>query len=125
MKRKLGLAKATKVGPADLPQTLLSDVRSLIVEARVGVARAVNAGLVTLYWHIGRRIRQDILKEKRAGYGQEIVVTLSRQLVLEFGRGFDEKNLRRRVQLAEVFSDREKLHEAVRLARARLEQRKS
>jgi predicted nuclease of restriction endonuclease-like (RecB) superfamily len=64
-------------------------------------------GLVTLYWHIGRRIRQDILKEKRAGYGEEIVVTLSRQLVLEFGRGFDEKNLRRMVQLAEVFPDRE------------------
>jgi len=36
--------------------------------------------LTTLYWQIGNRIRQDILEEKRAEYGQEIVVTLSRQL---------------------------------------------
>ena len=29
-------------------------------------ARAVDAGLVTLYWHIGRRVHRDILNEKRA-----------------------------------------------------------
>jgi len=33
-----------------------------------------------LYWQIGSRIRQDILKEKRARYGKEIVATLSQQL---------------------------------------------
>jgi predicted nuclease of restriction endonuclease-like (RecB) superfamily len=59
-----------------------------------------------LYWQIGQRIRQDILQEKRAGYGEQIVVTLSRQLEQEFGRGFAEKNLRRMVQFAEVFPDR-------------------
>ena len=32
---------------------------------------------------------------------------LSRQLVPEFGRGFEEKNLRRMVQFAEVFPDPE------------------
>ncbi len=32
------------------------------------------------YDEYGNRIRQDILKEKRAEYGKEIVVTLSRQL---------------------------------------------
>jgi hypothetical protein len=45
------------------------------------------------------------LKEKRAEYGDEIVVTLSRQLALEFGRGFTEKNVRRMVQFAEAFPD--------------------
>ena len=33
---------------------------------RRDVARTVNAALVVLYWNVGRRIRQDILKEKRA-----------------------------------------------------------
>ena len=33
-----------------------------------------------LHWQMGSRIRQDVLKEKRAEYGREIVVTLSRQL---------------------------------------------
>ncbi len=44
------------------------------------MAVTVNAGLTILYWQIGDRIRQDILKEKRAEYGKEIVATLSRQL---------------------------------------------
>ena len=79
---------------------LLTDVRELILQARAGVARAVDSGLVTLYWHVGRRIRQDILKEKRAEYGQKIVAALGRQLEVEFGRGFSEKNLRRMVLVA-------------------------
>jgi predicted nuclease of restriction endonuclease-like (RecB) superfamily len=56
---------------------------------------------------MGRRIRQDILKEKRAEYGAQIVAALGRQLEREFGNGFGEKNLRRMVQFAEVFPDRE------------------
>ncbi len=67
---------------------LLGDVRALIEAAREQTARAVNSALVSLYWHIGTRIRQDILREKRAGYGEEIVATLSRQLTAEFGRGY-------------------------------------
>jgi predicted nuclease of restriction endonuclease-like (RecB) superfamily len=59
-----------------------------------------------LHWEIGRRIRQDILREERAGYGEKIVVSLARQLEQDFGRGFTEKNLRRMVQFAEVFSNR-------------------
>jgi hypothetical protein len=34
-------------------------------------------------------------------------VTLSRQLAAEFGHGFAEKNLRRMIQLAELFPERE------------------
>src|SRR5665213_2016163 len=87
------------------PGTLMADVRELIVQARAGVARAMDAGLVTLYWHVGRRIRQDILKKKRAGYGERIVAALGRQLEREFGRGFGSKNLHRMIQFAEVFPD--------------------
>ena len=38
---------------------------------------------------------------ERATYGAQIVATLSRQLVLEYGRGFAEKNLRRMVLFGE------------------------
>jgi predicted nuclease of restriction endonuclease-like (RecB) superfamily len=84
---------------------LLADVRELILSARQTVARGVNAALVVLYWKVGRRIRTEILKEKRAEYGAEIVVMLSRQLTLEFGDGFGDKNLRRMIQFAEAFPD--------------------
>ena len=105
MPRKLSLTKVSAKPARVAP--LLAEVRGLILSAREQVARAVDSGLVTLYWHIGRRIRQDILKEKRVEYGAEIVATLSRHLEAEFGRGFAEKNLRRMVQFAEVFPDKQ------------------
>ena len=87
------------------PDGLFKDLRALIVEVRQDVARQVNSALVMLYWRVGRRIRQDILKEKRAGYGEEIVPTLSTQLVSEFGSSFSTRNLWHMLRFAEVFRD--------------------
>ena len=89
------------------PKVLLKDLRELIAEARQDVARQVNSALVLLYWRMGKRIRQDILKEKRAEYGEQIVATLSRQLVIEFGNGYSRPNLFRMIRFAEVFADEE------------------
>lgn len=79
----------------------------MILAAREQVAKAVNSGLTLLYWQIGDRVRRESLNEKRAGYGERIVPTLSAKLSAEFGRGFAEKNLRRMMQFAEAFPDRE------------------
>ncbi|MBI3016185.1 MAG: DUF1016 domain-containing protein, partial [Candidatus Tectomicrobia bacterium] len=87
------------------PPSLHTEIRELILSARNQVAQAVNAGLTRLYWQVGDRVRREILKEKRAEYGEEIVVSLSRQLEQEFGRGFSEKNLRRMVQFTEAIPD--------------------
>lgn len=86
---------------------LLTEVRHLVVEARQQTARMVNAGLTLLYWQVGSRVRRELLKEKRADYGEQIVSALGRQLESEFGKGFAEKNLRRMIQFAEVFPNRE------------------
>lgn len=67
---------------------LLSDLRTLIGTAQERIATNVNTELTMLYWHIGRRIRIDILQEERAKYGDEIVQTLAVQLTTEFGKGF-------------------------------------
>ena len=90
-----------------VPKTLLKDLRELIAEARQDVARQVNSTLVLLYWRVGKRIRQDILKEKRAEYGERIVSAVSRELAAEFGQGFSEKNLRHMICFAEVLPDEE------------------
>lgn len=84
---------------------LLQDLRSMIGETRRHVARTVDSSLVMLYWNIGHRIRKNILKEKRAEYGEEIVSALGRQLASEFGRGFSEKSLRHMIRFAEAFPD--------------------
>ena len=94
--------KAIRASPT---RPLLSDVRALILEARQRVAQAVNAGLTLLYWNIGSRIRMDILKEKRAEYGEEIVQSLTGQLTAEFGRGFSRSNLFNMIRFAEVYPD--------------------
>jgi len=86
---------------------LLSDLRDLIESARERTASAVNAELVMLYWHVGHRIREDILDRARAEYGKQIVSTLSTQLVPEYGRGFGPRNLHRMIRFAEVFAERE------------------
>ena len=65
----------------------------------------MNSALVWLYWNIGKRIREDVLQDKRAKYGDEIVATLSRQLTIEFGKGFTEESLRRMIQFAALFPD--------------------
>lgn len=106
MKSKRALRRS---GPARLAlaRSVLAEVRDLILEARQQTARMVNSSLTILYWRVGDRVRREILKERRAEYGAEIVRTLAERLEEEFGRGFGEKSLRRMVQFAEAFSDPE------------------
>jgi predicted nuclease of restriction endonuclease-like (RecB) superfamily len=84
---------------------LFKDIKYLIEESKNFVATTVNASMTMLFWKIGERINMDILESKRAEYGKQIVVTLSRQLVQEYGGSFNEKNLRRMIQFAAVFPD--------------------
>ena len=84
---------------------LFNDIKNLIEESKSFVATTVNASMTMLFWKIGERINRDILVNKRAEYGKQIVVTLSRQLVQEYGSSFEEKNLRRIIQFAIVFPD--------------------
>jgi predicted nuclease of restriction endonuclease-like (RecB) superfamily len=102
-----GINKITK-------ENLLTDIAQLIKESRNHIAYNTNATLTYLYWKIGKRVNQDILENKRAEYGKQIVVLLSRQLVSDFGRSFEEKNLRRMMQFAEVFSDESIVVSAIR-----------
>lgn len=94
--------RKTPAKPAD---RLLSDLRGLIKETRAHVATTVNAALTTLYWRIGKRINEEILKGERAGYGEQIVSAAGRQLEEEFGRGFSVKSLRHMIRFTEAFPD--------------------
>ena len=58
-----------------------------------------------MFWQVGNRVNQDILQNKRAEYGKQIVPTVSAQLENKYGRNFTEKNVRRMLRFAEQFSD--------------------
>ena len=83
----------------------LGDIKALIEEGHRQAVATVNMGLTLLYWRIGQRIHAEILQGERAAYGEQIVATLSRQLVAEYGRGYTEKTLRRMIQFAQAFLD--------------------
>jgi len=50
------------------------------------------------------------LEGKRAGYGKEIVATLSQELTIEYGKGFSRRNLFNMIRFAEVFSEKKIVH---------------
>jgi predicted nuclease of restriction endonuclease-like (RecB) superfamily len=107
-KKKSQPVKLTKRPSKPVPtRSLLGDLRQLIEAAREQTARAVNSTLVTMYWQIGKRIREDVLQNQRAEYGDAILQTLSEKLTEEYGRGFSEKSLWHMMRFAEVFPDEE------------------
>ena len=90
---------------ASVSGPLLSDIRGLIEQARQHLATTVNSALTTLYWHIGRRIRTEVLQDKRAAYGEHVITGLSERLEADYGRGYSAKGLRHMVRFAEAFPE--------------------
>lgn len=84
---------------------LVSELKQLIQEAKTQVAVQVNSAMTMMYWQIGNKINTEILKDQRAEYGKQIVKNVSDDLVAEFGNSFSEKNLRRMMRFALIFSD--------------------
>jgi predicted nuclease of restriction endonuclease-like (RecB) superfamily len=86
---------------------LLDELREMIEKTREYVASVVNSRLTLLYWHIGERIQHEILRGERAEYGKSIISSLSHQLTLEYGNGFNSTNLHRMVNFSETFPDKQ------------------
>lgn len=86
-------------------QTLFSEIRQLIDQAKQRAAVAINAEITLLYWQVGKRIQTEVLQGQRAEYGRQIIVSLSEQLTQTYGRGWGEKQLRHCLRLAETFPD--------------------
>ncbi|HWK08046.1 MAG TPA: PDDEXK nuclease domain-containing protein [Puia sp.] len=93
---------------------LVNDIVFLIEESKSHIAQTVNSTLTLLYWRIGKRINEEVLGNKRADYGKQVISGLASQLVLEYGNGFSEKSIRRMIQFAEVFPDEQIVVSAIR-----------
>ena len=89
----------------DINNSLFADVKQIIEQGRGQVAQAVNVGVTATYWNVGKRINDDVLENKRAEYGKQILSTLSTKLTLEFGKGWSDKQLRHCLRFAETFPD--------------------
>jgi predicted nuclease of restriction endonuclease-like (RecB) superfamily len=86
-------------------QILFNELSTLIEQSQQQVVAQSNSTLTLLFWNIGRRINNEILKNKRADYGKQVVPKVSAQLQNKYGRNFELGNLRRMIQFTEQFSD--------------------
>ena len=84
---------------------LVQEISLLIEESKQQVVRTANSALTTLFWQVGKRVNDEVLKNDRAQYGKQIIANVSAQLELRYGRNFTEKNLRRMMQFAVEFPE--------------------
>ena len=84
---------------------LISEIKTLIEQSKQQVSVTVNATITMLYWNIGKKINNEILKDQRGEYGKQIVAKLSQQLSVEYGKGWSEKQLRHCLRFAETIQN--------------------
>ncbi|MBQ8133336.1 MAG: DUF1016 family protein [Clostridia bacterium] len=84
-------------------------IRNSVITAQNKVYSAVNTAMVTAYWEIGEQIYKACGENVRAEYGKNLLKYLSDRLTAEFGKGFDESNLRRMRQFYLSFPIRDTL----------------
>ena len=76
-------------------QKLYTSICSIINKARSNAYKAVNFAMVVSYWSIGQQIVEDEQQgNTRAEYGKAVLKELSKKLTAEYGKGYDESNLR-------------------------------
>ena len=75
-------------------QYLFVAIKEIIIQAKQIAYRSNNSILLKMYWEIGKLIVEDEQGGKaKAAYGKAVLKTLGKRLTLEFGKGFDERNL--------------------------------
>ncbi len=80
------LAWRSAAGLPSLEQDLVARVSALIDSARDSIASYANATLTMTYWQIGSIIDSEVLREERAQYGAQTLVTLSHELTVRYGK---------------------------------------
>lgn len=75
-------------------QKAYDEIRQKVVTAQQKVYNSVNFAMVEAYWEIGEQIHLACRENERAEYGKNLIAYISENLTKEFGKGFDERNLR-------------------------------
>ena len=73
---------------------LLTQITEIVTHARQKAYQNSNAILLQMYWQIGHIIIEDEQNgNAKEAYGKVVLKKLAQQLTVEFGKGFDERNL--------------------------------
>ncbi|MFH1652737.1 MAG: PDDEXK nuclease domain-containing protein [Pseudomonadota bacterium] len=103
MKKQVKIVKSKEI----IDVSLFKEIRELIITARKTVARNVNTIQVITSFEIGRRIVEHEQKGlKRAEYGEALIKTLANKLMMQFGNGFSQTNLKLMRQFYLIYKER-------------------
>lgn len=103
--RAVAPGSALRVPAAIDEAALLGDLRTLVQSARQRIATAAYSTQTLLCWQMGRRLDREHLQGGRATYGKQILVTVSRELTAEYGRGFSYAEIARMIQFAQAYPE--------------------
>ena len=84
---------------------LFQDACQIIEQAQESAYRQVNETLIKRNWLLGMRIQHEVLKDKRAEYGEQVVKNLALKLSERYGKGFSRNNLYRNVSFYKSHPD--------------------
>ena len=87
--------------------SLFKEVKQIIEQSRLEVAKKVNSTLTAMYWQIGKKINEVILNNERAEYGKRTLKSLSIELTREYGAGFNKSSLTRMINFYNTFPNHE------------------
>ena len=87
------IEKNNQIVAQDAQQSLIQDACTIIDQAQSVAYRQVNETLIKRNWLLGMRIQHEVLKDKRAEYGEQVVKVLAKELTAKYGEGFTWRNL--------------------------------
>lgn len=88
-----------------LQKIFVNDIKQIIENARSYAYKAVNFSMIIAYWEIGKIIVEEEQNgQDRAEYGKSLIKELSKQLTKDYGKGFNEANLKYMRQFYSIFS---------------------
>ena len=89
--------------------TVYSQIKEILIAARTKAYSAINFAMVEAYWLIGKQIVDVQGNNERAEYGTQLLKYLSERLTQDFGKGFEERELRKIRQFYSTFPIRDAL----------------
>lgn len=83
--------------------SLFNDACVIIEQARTVAYKSIDEILIKRNWLLGMRIQHEVLKDKRAEYGEHVIKKLAKDLSEKYGSGYSRNNLYRYISFYKSF----------------------
>ena len=85
---------------------IVADAKNIVEQSRGLAFHYINKALIIRNWLLGKRISEEILHEdNKENYGKSLIVSLSKRLTSDYGKGFTISNLYDFIRFYEIYPD--------------------